>query len=406
VKSMTWMSWVMAMSVASAVTVSAQSQAQEESGRALGGSVTVGGVSTDNRDSAADGAEESNVDLFVQPIAELNLQGDSTALELLLGPRYRYRSDPSAIQNEDELHLDSRINFSHRFSEQTSVRLRDQFNYTDDPEVEAGNAVLRRDSSYLMNRAMAGLNHKITQTLAVDVQVNHMLKRYDDSATAARSDEDRLHAGLILSRELNQTLSALLLVGAERTDSENDLGLDRGFDTAYAALGINKSLTQKTAFSLIAGAQGAEYEDDDLDSQVSPYLRASVKSEISRTLVFNAQASHQISQAYSYPFSSQNHTSIFGKMDWQAMSRLQLGLFLEYRIEDYDSDSVSESAPASAFLADRSGEEITLLGRASATVKLADRTKVTLAHLIEDVDSDVFVSFTRNATSLTLTQEF
>lgn len=374
-------------------------QAQEEK-KPIGISLQVGAQATDNRDSAPDGQEEDNVDIFARPRVDLMYSSESAVLDLYYAPSYRWRSDPSAIQNEDEWHHDLNVDGRLRVAERTTLRARERFNYTDDPEITEGDVNLRRDSSYLMNRAEVGISHDLTDRLNMDLLGKHMVKRYDDDQIADNYDEQLASAELAARQKLSQTLVGMGIVGAEMVDYEEINGVKRGYDSVLAGVGVEKMLSEMVSVHALGGVQYAEYDDPTISSETAPLVRLGAMAKVSDTVRFTARATHKLDNAYSYPYTSQRHTSVYGTVLWNATARLDLSAFAEYRYEKYEADTVN---PA---LAVNSGDETTVLGVASATYKLLSKTKVSLSYVIEDVDSDVSTTFTRNAGTLSVTQDF
>ena len=99
---------------------------------------------------------------------------------------------------------------------------------------------------------------------------------------------------------------------------------------------------------------------------------------------------------------------MFLEMILKASENIEFGLSGEYRIEDYKEETLPASVAATRTAAGlaTSGEETTVLAKAHVTCELGGDFSVTLMQLYEDVDSDVFTTFTRNATRLSLNKRF
>jgi hypothetical protein len=371
------------------------------------------GVSvTDNRDSADDARKESNVDAFVRGRFEFLMDWESALLDLYYAPRYRYRADPSTLQEssewQHEVNLIGQISPVDRFT----LRVQERYNYTDDPTVDDADTTLRRDISYLMNRldVLAALD--ITQTLKASVDVAHMMKRYDNDLVAARADEDRLTVGLNARQSLSQTTSLKARVALQSFEledynaSDGTLTLPRSFDAIQVGLGIEQAFSPRLVGSVMAGIQSADYEDDALDDNTEPFAKAVLVAVPTETFKLRGQVTHMLVNAYAYPFSSQKHTSLYGSAEWDVTSALVLAAGLEYRLADYDEDSVNPAIPDVDFPKDRNGNTDTFVGTLGATVNVTPSTAVQVAYSLEDVDSDVFTTFTRNAGTVSVSQEF
>ncbi len=381
-----------------------RASAQQQEGKVLGAAVEVGATATDNRDSTPDG--KSNTDIFARARLSALLDWQTAVLNLYVAPGFRYRTDPSSIQNDTEFHITGNADFKAALTPTTAFRADENLAYTDDPQIDAGNVITRRDSTFIANRVSAGIRQDLTQTANVDLYGWNQIKRYDEETVARISDQDQTGGELTGRLMLSDTLAGTAMVGAEMYDTKDYYNLQRGFDTYYGGLGAEQAFTQTILVNGMVGVQQATYEDDQIDDMTSPMARVGIKAQVAQNAYLTGQIRHQLDNAYSYPFVATKHTSAFAKFDLQATKMLGFGLFGEYRLEDYDSDMVSPSAPAEAFLKDRSGQETTILAMASASLNLTQTTKVTLSQLYEDVDSDVLVSFTRNATTLSLIQDF
>ena len=372
-----------------------------------------GGVSgTDNRDSSEDNAKESNADFFIQGRFEILMDWESALLDLYYAPRYRYRVDPSDIQDSSEWQHE--LSFIGQVSpvDRLTLRVQERFNYTDDPTVDDADTTLRRDVSYLMNRVDVLAALDITQTLQTSVDVAHMLKRYDNDLVAARSDEDRLVVGINAGQALSQTTTLKGRVALQSYDLEDymagdgSMSLPRSFDALQVGLGLEQAFSPRLVGSIMAGIQSADYDDDSIDDNTEPFASAVLVSTPTETVRLRGQVSHLLVNAYAYPFSSQKHTSLYGSAEWDVTTALVLAAALEYRHAHYDEESVSPNIPDDAFPKAREGDTDSFIGRLGATVNITPSTAVQVAYSLEDVDSEVFTTFTRNEGTLTLSQEF
>lgn len=363
-------------------------------------SVTVKGEYSDNRDSAPDGEEESNTDLFVTPRLDFVIDGDRTLLNFMYAPSYRYRNDPSDIQNEDEFFHEVGVDLKHQATPRLGLRLNETYNYTDDPEVDRGGVELRRDSSYSLNRVKAGVKYDIERRTAVDVSGEHMTKDYDEDVREEESDEDMAGGMIAVSRQVARTVAMSLFGAYETWDSENLEDLERGFDTVFGGLGMEKAFSQHVKGDLRVGWQTTDYENDDLDSEDTPYVRAGFQVAPNPGTRFKVYGAYSMENAYSYPYASQKRTQIHSRLEWDASPKLEMAVSGEYRLEDYEADK----APASTGAED--GDETTVIAKAELAYKIAHGMTLKFVQMFEDVDSDVYVSFTRNSSSLALSKQF
>jgi len=373
-------------------------QAAEEDKKAIGASVEVWATATDNRDSTPD--EDSNIDIGIRPRVDLMLETEAALLDLYYAPSYRWRSDPSDIQNEHEWHHDVSLMGRIDITDTTELRARERFNFTDDPDITEGGVNLRRDASYIMNRANVGINSFLTPTFNVDLVAQHMIKRYDDDAIADAFDEEIGSAELSARKKMSESLVGVAMVGVEMVSYEEFNNIERGYDSYFGGLGLEKTLTDRVTINGLGGVQAAEYDDGSIDSEVSPLVRLGLNAKLADTVNLIARGTYKLDNAYSYPYTSQRHTSVFANLMWSATQELGISAFAEYRHEDYDADTVNPGLNAA------SGDETTVLAVLRASYKILSKTTVSISYLFEDVDSDVSPTFTRNAGTLALKQDF
>lgn len=189
-------------------------------------SMTVLTEVTDNRDSSADA--DNNVDVYLRPRISKTSSPDITRVEFSYAPSYRYRSNPSDIQNESELMQDVGMSIVHTPSPRVRLSLEERFNLTDDPAIH-DDKVDRPDSTYILNRARGFAGYELDRRSSVDFEIKSTIKRYDESIVARTSDEDITGLNMTYWRELQKDVG--LLVTGGRTvynyDNYNELERDR-----------------------------------------------------------------------------------------------------------------------------------------------------------------------------------
>ena len=382
--------------------------AQSKESDPLWFSIRLWGETTDNRDSVGDDDKEDNVDAAVQPKIGVRLSGESSDIKLSYAPAYRYRSDPSPIQNEEEWHHDLDLLLGFQATPTLRLSVDERFNYTDDPSLEMFGSTLRRDSSYNMNRLTLSANAGLGERHSVTLRGHHMVKRYDDDVVGDESDEDRIEAGAGLRRQITRTVGVEFDVDWMDFDSENSLGLERGFQSIMAGVGVDKTLGENARADLRVGWQTVDYTLEELESEDSVFASLRVTGKPGAAARVTAEAQYGIRNSYAFPFVSQEHTHVFAEVLMDASQSIVFGLSAEYRIEDYSEETLPAAVRATREASNlaTSGEETTLLAKAHLTLKLDDDFAVTLAQLYEDVDSDVFTTFTRNATRLSVSKRF
>lgn len=367
-------------------------------------SITAAAEYTDNRDSSP--AEEENTDLFLTPRIDAILHGERLMLDFYYMPSYRYRSDPSDIQNDTELHHDLGINLTHNVSPKVKLRANERFNITDDPAIVEEGTTLRRDSSYAMNRAELGMTVGVTRRGHIDVSGHHRIKMYDEGIVADESDEERLQAKGRLWNQLGPTLGIMVMGEYMVQDYDSARGLERGFDAIYAGVGVEKILGKALRGQVSVGWSELEYEDSALGSDSAPYVQALIKLSPHDRAELAVTVSYMLRDSDVYPYTSQEYTSLGADLKWAASKQWVLNGGLTYRLGEYDVDSAPVTTTDATYVRPVGGDEETVVGHVGVTFVINSKTSLGLRQLYEDVDSDVSTTFTRNATRLGLSKVF
>ncbi len=371
--------------------------------------VTLRADYTDNRDSIERDTptlkKESNVDFYVIPRVDLYLDTARTLYDFHYAPAWRYRTDPSPIQNDNELLHDLGLRIDHHATDRTRLRVVEQLLYQDDPSVEdGGTGLVRGNRTYLQNRVELGLRHEFSRQLAADAMAAYRIKAYKDSEVADESDEDQLDAMFGLWRTVNPKLILHGRGGVAMYGFDSAIGLDRDFDVFIAAAGAEKIFSQLLRAGFEAGVQAVEYSDAGLDSEVFPYGRVDATVTPTPDNRITAMVTHGVRDSDVYPFASQTYTEVRGGIEVDPSALITAGLSLTLRLSEYDGDS--RPASAAAIAGPTTGDETTLVVSGHAVWNINDQTRLRVRQTYEDVDSDFpNGSFTKNTSSLELIRE-
>jgi len=391
----------------------AQDSGDKESKGPVRMSVRTYGEYTDNRDSTADG--DSTFDFYIQPRldVESSWAGKDGRMVFYYMPSYRWRSDPSSLQNENEWFHDVGVDVNHNAGG-VGLRLNELFNYTDDPAVQEGGRTLRSDASFIYNRVAAGALMDFGRVALADLYGQHSIKRYDKKEVADESDEDSLMGGVYLRAKLGGKNSAMGIggeVGEQNYSSAK--GLERGFTTAKFVAGLENAHANLRT-SVRAGIQTVEYDDAALGSDELPSASASIEyiQTPEREMPgnrFALSASYGLRESDVYPFAAQKTTAVSALWDMEVVpSSVMLTLSASYRLGEYERDALPAGGsvdPNTGSLR-AVGDETTVVGSLEVVYKVNSNTSLRGAQVYEDVDSDVRPSFTKNTTRLALWYEF
>jgi hypothetical protein len=397
-------------------TVAAQEERQAPA-RPLKFTVKAQAEYTDNRDSAPDGLEESTVDFYLRPRADLLLDWQRTFLDLYYELSLRYREDPSRFQSEDEYWHDLGVQFRHAVSDRLTLRAHERFQITDDPSVQEGGTTLRRDASFTINTLEAGLRFDASTTCNVDVNGMHRIKQYDEDVFDVL-DEESLEGRATVYQGLSRTLGVFAEVGGQDFTYENKEVADRDFTSVFGAVGFESLFRNFCRASLRVGLRSFEYGDSTLASDDEPYVAALLKVAGNPSSRLFASAKYGMRDSDVFPFASQTETELHARWELDATERLMLELGATYRIGEYDADTLPSAWRARFGTANQvlqfinnqatrtQGDENRLMAWVKAALKVGESTTIEGRVLVEDVESDVSTSFTRNAVSVGVAQSF
>jgi hypothetical protein len=324
-------------------------------------------------------------------------------------PSYRYRTEPSDIQNESELQHDlGLVGKATVVPDRFQMRASERFNLTDDPEVVEGGTTLRRDSSFMLNRAeLGGLLMFDTRT-QLDLRGQHSIKMYDEKSVADENDETSMDGRLLLYREMVSGKLGVMLTGEYQTfDYESSRDLDRGFGSTAGGLGLEMRPGKYLRGTVYAGYMQLDYQDSEMGSASAPYANILIRLAPHDMTEARVTASYMLRNADVYPFASQEETAVGVGLTWRPEVSWTVDAGCDYRHGSYDSDSAPVSSSDPTYVVPAGGDEDRIVLQGSVKYTFAsESTSIKLGQTYEDSDSDVSYSFTRNATRLEFNKGF
>jgi hypothetical protein len=393
------------------VAIGTMASAQQKDSDLLKFSGTIYGEQTDNRDGTAKG--EKNFDTYIKPRMDIHLLSEdgATTMDMHYAPYYRYRTNPSPIENDTELFHDLMLTLLHQSSPATSLRASEYFYRTDDPSIDVSGVNLRRDCSYMLNYAEVGMNYKLSDRLTcVDLAGRSTVKRYDDSVVAGESDENNMGVCLTAWRQVQRTLAALAVVDVAKYKYDSFLGIERGFNAISGGAGLEKIVNKNLSLNLRGGMIAVNYEDKSLKSESKPFVSLDINATTTPAAKINATVAYLLRDSDVYPFASQECIQLDTTFDWAFSELLSFGVNGTYRIGKYSNSTLTPLAQSYQSLSPyrSSGDKKTLVLGGDITYKFGpvSTTAIKLSQTYEKVDSDVSISYHRNATGLMLTQQF
>ncbi len=363
---------------------------------------SVGAEFTDNRDANTE--EESNTDYFVRPRLEAFFEKERLILDLYYEPWYRYRSNPSDIQNDTELFHDLGIKARLKLTERIQPWVQDRFMYTDDPEVTEEGAVLRRDASFMRNEVEAGMTYEFSERASVDLSGRNMIKRYEEDVVAEQSDETQFGGVLTAWRRITRTVGVIADVRGTRYEYDTLEAFDRGFDVLVGSLGVEKVLTPQLRGGVRAGYGQADYEESSLGTKDFPYLRAHLTGIYAPFTKIECWASHRIMESDVYPFASQENSDVGVQVDFDTPASIIAKLSARYALGQYERDFLPPGAEGRALAVE--GDEHIVAVSGTLGYRLRHDMSLKFRQTYEDIDSDVDISYNKNTSRIVLTKHF
>lgn len=380
---------VLAVPLVLSMKASAQDEVQGPVGPWLF-SVSAGGQFSDNRDGLKDN-KESNLDLTIEPRADYRIRnGERTVLDLAVLPMLKWHSNPrnsdeGGAQNDTELFGTAAIELMHQLSPRVRLSIGDALTYNDDPEVRNG-ANVRYSNNHVWNRAHAGLDGDVGESMGAGVKGSYDLKRYSDGVVADDQDEDILDGQAYLKYKMGSGYNVLGLVGISDFKN-NSTTRDRGSQVYSAGAGLEKVFNPDLIGKITGGYQHGEYDESGLDSIDTPNGAAELTLRAASATRFRVGASYGLYAPYVRPYSIQTLTALSGAVDYDVLpERLTLTLNGQYGRGEYKDEGADLPG----------GDDDMFLVGVSANYRISRIWSVTGGYTYENWDSEVREEFTRN----------
>lgn len=359
-------------------------------------SVGVAAESTDNRDATEEN-EQDNVDYFLRPRIDLYLGDASSLFDFYYAPALRYRTEPGDNEDETDLQHHLGLNLRHGLSERLRLRLSDRLSITDDPQIEENGSVVRGDQSYVANTVEAALNYDLFRYSNLDLMVRNRIRRFDEDAIAALSDEDETSVRIQHRRSLTPTLRTLLTGEYRMYSYADSVAYSRDFDSVVLAAGLENSFTENVIGSLSVGWQTRDHDDEDIDVDDKPYVRGEISGQLNPDLRIGAVAGYGIRDSDAYPYPSQEYTDFSGFAHANLTQKLRLQVAGTYRLSTYE-----------AIGARPGGDENVLVGDIALSFHAMPSLSLMVGYRLEDIDADdgVGASYTKNTARVGATLSF
>lgn len=349
-----------------------------------------GGVLSDNRDGTKDN-KESNLDLFIEPRVDYRFRdGQRTVLDLAALPMVKWHSNPREAslgsgQNDTELFGTAVVELSHQMTPRLLLSIGDAITYNDDPEVSSGGQNVRSSNNHIWNSAHASADYAVSEQLTGGIGGSYALKRYSDSKVAQTEDEDIFDGNVNAGYVMGAGYKLLGKVGASKFEN-NDVNNTRGSTVLSLGAGIEKTFTPDLIGKIMAGYQHGEFENDAQDAIDTPNGSAELTMRAASETRFRVGGSYGLYAPYVEPYSIQTMTAINAGVDHDVLSkRLTVSLNGQYGNGHYKSENAAKG-----------GDDTMVMVGVRADYRINRNWSVNGGYTLENWDSDVRESFTRN----------
>jgi len=321
----------------------------------------------------------------------VNLNLERTYLGLRYRPTLMWYSDRDDDDSDFMHNLD--LNFLHNFSPMLSLSVSDSLLYSQMPELQSEDFIVREDDDNYLNNLVGTLSYKVRPTTRVDVSGRYILLRYSDDSPAKDANN---YYSVVGGLTIRQQLASLTTVNGDlRYQSvvydEADENSNRDATSLFAGLGLEQTFTPQLIGNLRAGMESRSYDDDTYDDNTQPYGEVSMTFLPSPATRITGTASYSIYEADVSRYMSQNRTYFSLSLAHDFTAKWSFYASSAYSLNQYDADYAMDAGLPDA-------DEKTMLVSARLTYRVNRINWLEAGWQYVKLDSDVDgrVSYDRN----------
>jgi hypothetical protein len=325
-----------------------------------------------------------------------------------IGLRYAlsYTQYDSEGELRDREHWGHQVDFdfTHSFSRQLTLGVRDTFFYTERPSIENPDGTLRKpEATYYYNTVNLNLSSYLTSRLQLAGSGRWQTLRYtEDDQLSEREDYDLYSAGLTLTSIAGKNSSigadfrydAIDYVSAKKAVDEFAIEQgpttsripDRSWSGYSAGLVLNRIFAPTLMGSIRAGYMIRDYESASISSDDSPYGDISLTFMPVQTTRITAAAGYALYQSGLISYAGQTRTSASLSVSQDLTARMTATLLGSYTLSDYQAKTTVDE-----FTEEEIGDatEKALSFSANLAYRIGTRNWVQLSYSWTDFDSDI-----------------
>ena len=276
----------------------------------------------------------------------LNLNLPRTYVGLRYRPTFAWFSDRE--EDSSDVWQDMDLNIIQKITPALSLSLNDSLRYSQLPELQDENFVVRQNDDNYYNSAMATLSYNIRPETRLDVSGRHILLRYDGD-DHKNDNYYSVVGGLTLRQQL---ASRTTVLGDLRYQSlvydEADAAYNRDATSLFAGLGAEQTFNPKFIGSLRAGFEQRQYDDDAYGNDSQPYGELSMTFLPSPATRITGSASYSIYESDVSTFLSQDRTYLSLSFAHDFTAKLSFYASGAYAINSYKAENSLEEGAVDA----------------------------------------------------------
>ena len=321
----------------------------------------------------------------------VNLNLERTYLGLRYRPSVIWYSDREEDSSDFLHNLDA--NFIHNFSPSVSLSLADTLQYSQLPELQDENYVVREDDDNYMNNAVATLSYKARPTTRIDLSGRHTMLRYSSDSPAK---DDNNYYSVVGGLTIRQELASLSTVNADvryKTVVYDEAAEESNRDATslFAGLGLEQTFTPQLIGTVRGGMESRQYDDEAYDDNNQPYGELSLTFLPSPATRITGAGSYSIYESDVAGYMSQDRAYFSLSVAHDFTAKLSFYLSAAYSLNMYDADYALD-------LGLEDGDEKSLLASARLAYRVNRINWVEAGWQFVKLDSDIpgRVSYDRN----------
>lgn len=385
------MKFLHAMAVAAVAAVWALPASAGDAGRNFQVKNRIRAEYDDNIYETSSGEQES-----MKIVEELEFLVNLNLEQSFIGLRYR----PTFVwwdkrePDDTDLHHDLDLILTHNFSPRVAISLKDTMRFAEQPQqIDRGTAIRERDD-YKYNVADGLVTIALRPVTHLEVGARHTMLRYDRDEVAQVEDYDIYAGGATLRHELSPSLT---LAGEARYETTDYDGPDRGADSEFIGVGVERIFSPNLLGSLRGGIQLKQFGDSAIDDESAPYVDGSLTFLPTPQTRLTAGLGYSMFESDVFPYANQDRTLVYVSAAHDLTARISLFAAASYQLGDYSADqSIDPTFSDGTTVEDGQEEVLQFSARGSYKINRNNSVELGWQHLTVNSDLATRDDYDRN----------